>query len=316
MHENNVKFVTRVPASVGNVGELIELGTSGKKSLEALGDGYGYFEDSMDLSGVNLRLIAIRSKKGATRSEKTLKRKILRESLAQTKSYKKLKKQEFACEEDTERAIEIFQSKNRWLELKHSYVGGMAVWSKPGRPADNEYPEDFNYQVEGRVAMSVDTYERALRKKGWFVLVTNQLDRETWPAERLLEVYKNQGVVERGFRFLKSPKFLSDRLFIKTPRRIEALLMIMTLCLLVYSALEHKIRETMKTEEAFWPDQLKKLTTRPTARWVFSCFHGIHELLLGGQRLVLNLKREHQRLLEILGPPYLPYYELNSAYVP
>ena len=166
------------------------------------------------------------------------------------------------------------------------------------------------------MVMSLETYEKQLRKKGWFVLVTNQLDREIWPAQRLLEVYKNQGVVERGFRFLKSPEFLSHRLFIKTPRRIEALLMIMTLCLLVYSSIEHKIREVMKDEEPFWPDQLKKFTTRPTARWVFSCFHGIHELLLEGRRLVLNMKPEHQRLLKILGPPYSPYYEENSGYAP
>ena len=37
MHENNVKFVTRVPTSVARVGELIELGTSGKKELCNLG---------------------------------------------------------------------------------------------------------------------------------------------------------------------------------------------------------------------------------------------------------------------------------------
>ncbi|MBT3785219.1 IS1634 family transposase [bacterium] len=316
MHENEVKFVSRVPASVARVGELIELGTSEERELADLGDGYEYFEDRMDLGGIDLRLIVIRSEKGATRSESTLKKKILRESLSQTKSYTKLKKREFACEEDTQRAIELFQSENEWLDLNYSDVGGKAVWAKPGRPADDDYPEDFHYMVDGPVVMSVDAYEKQLRKKGWFVLVTNQLDREIWPAQRLLEVYKNQGVVERGFRFLKSPEFLSHRLFIKTPRRIEALLMIMTLCLLVYSAIEYKIREVLKNEEPFWPDQLKKLTTRPTARWVFSCFHGIHELLLEGRRLVLNQKPEHQRLLKILGPPYLPYYEENSGYVP
>jgi transposase len=46
----------------------------------------------------------------------------------------------------------------------------------------------------------------------------------------LSKVIRSQRV-ERGFRFLKSPEFLSDALFLKKPERIEAMLMIMTLCL-------------------------------------------------------------------------------------
>jgi len=313
MHENEVKFVTRAPASVARVGELIELGSTGGRTLTDLGDGYEYFEDEMTLSGIDLRLLVIRSEKGAQRSEGSLKRRILKESFSQVKALSKLKKREFACEEDTQRAIEQFSLENEWIDLKQCDVGGRAVWAKPGRPADDDCPEDFHYMVEGPALMNVNTYQRELRKKGWFVLVTNQMDREIWPAHRILESYKSQNVVERGFRFLKSPEFLASRLFIKSPRRIEALLMIMTLCLLVYSALEYKIREAMKDEEPFFPDQLKKLTNRPTARWVFSCFHGIHELLLEGRRLVLNMKTEHQRLLKILGPPYSLYYKENSG---
>ena len=125
MHENNVKFVTRVPVSVARVGELIELGTSGKKELCNLGDGYEYFEDKMDLAGINLRVIAIRSQKGATRSEKTLKRKLLRESLSQVKSYKKLRKQEFACEEDSPLA-------NIPLRLAYSKDKAVNAFAIPG----------------------------------------------------------------------------------------------------------------------------------------------------------------------------------------
>jgi len=54
--------------------------------------------------------------------------------------------------------------------------------------------------------------------------------------------YKNQQKVERGFRFLKYPMFLADSLFLKSPKRIMALMMVMTICLLVYAALEYRIR--------------------------------------------------------------------------
>ena len=69
----------------------------------------------------------------------------------------------------------------------------------------------------------------------------------------LLAHYKSQQSVERGFRFLKSPEFLTSAIFLKSAKRIEALLMIMTCCLMVYAALEHKIRESLKTVPAFFP---------------------------------------------------------------
>jgi transposase len=53
--------------------------------------------------------------------------------------------------------------------------------------------------------------------------------------------------VERGFRYLKAPRLLADSLYLQSERRIMASLMIMTLCLLVYSALEWRIREGLRT---------------------------------------------------------------------
>jgi transposase len=40
--------------------------------------------------------------------------------------------------------------------------------------------------------------------------------------------------------------FLASTLFLKKVERIMALLMVMTVCLLVYAALEHRIRKTLK----------------------------------------------------------------------
>ena len=52
--------------------------------------------------------------------------------------------------------------------------------------------------------------------------------------EQLIGIYKDQGGVERGFRFLKDPLFLASSVFVKKPERIMALSFIMVLCLLVY----------------------------------------------------------------------------------
>jgi len=80
----------------------------------------------------------------------------------------------------------------------------------------------------------------------------------------VLEAYrKDQQKVERGFRFLKDPLFMASTLFLKSPRRI------MTLCLMVYAALEHRIRQGLAEQSQAYPDQKGKPTERPTARWVF-----------------------------------------------
>ena len=77
-------------------------------------------------------------------------------------------------------------------------------------------------------------------------------------------------------RHLKSPDFLTSALYIKKPERIEALLMVMTTCLMVYASLEHIIRKKLKEQAEYFPDMKKKPTQRPTARWVFQCFAGRH----------------------------------------
>lgn len=88
-----------------------------------------------------------------------------------------------------------------------------------------------------------------------------------------------------------------------------ALMMVMTLCLLVYAALQFKIRKSLQAEHQFFPDQKGKPTQFPTARWVFHYFIGIHLLRLpSGEQLVINLKETHRSLLGLLGPPYLALY--------
>jgi len=102
---------------------------------------------------------------------------------------------------------------------------------------------------------------------------------------------KDQQKVERGFRFLKAPQFLASTLFLKKPERIMALLMIMTLSLLIYATLEHRIRTALEENNETFPNQKGKPIKNPTARWIFQLFSGIHVLAINHNKiLVLNLK--------------------------
>ena len=101
-------------------------------------------------------------------------------------------------------------------------------------------------------------------------MATNENDQEVLTDLACFERYKAQNrTVERGFRFLKDPLFMLDNLFLKTPHRIMALTMIMTLCLMVYAAVEFRIRQGLEAQQAAFPNQTGKMIRNPTARRVF-----------------------------------------------
>jgi transposase len=178
-----------------------------------------------------------------------------------------------------------------------------------GRPANGRQPDAVTYQIEGALASLPAEYTARLRQHSGFILATNQLDPEVLSDTALLQAYKAQHQVERGFRFLKGPLFLASSLYLKSPKRLMALMLVMTLCLLVYAALEHRIRERLKTQGHTFPHQTGKPVHHPTARWVLQYFVGIHLLILAdGQALVLNLTEHHQSLLELLGETYEAFY--------
>ena len=64
--------------------------------------------------------------------------------------------------------------------------------------------------------------------------------------DQLLKYYKEQGTVERGFRFLKDKSFRVSEVYLKKESRIEALAMVMVLCLLLYSIAEWKLRTRLE----------------------------------------------------------------------
>jgi hypothetical protein len=90
--------------------------------------------------------------------------------------------------------------------------------------------------------------------------------------------------------------------------------MVMTVCLLVYAALESRMRQALKGHGATFPNQKRQRGQNPTARWVFHYFVGMHLLSVSGQwPLVLNLTEEHRKLLQLLGKPYRQLYGVKYS---
>jgi transposase len=50
----------------------------------------------------------------------------------------------------------------------------------------------------------------------------------------MLQYYKEQSIVERGFKFIKDKSFPTSEFYLENENRIAFLVMIMVLCLLFY----------------------------------------------------------------------------------
>lgn len=107
-----------------------------------------------------------------------------------------------------------------------------------GRPRHGTQPEPLVYQIDGALASSLTTRQALIDQQSCVILATHALDTAQLPPQEVLAGYKGQGHMERGFRFVKDPPFLASSRYLKKPERMMALLMVMTVCLLVYAALE------------------------------------------------------------------------------
>ena len=83
----------------------------------------------------------------------------------------------------------------------------------------------------------------------------------------------------------------------------------MTTSLMIYAALEHRIRQSLKEKELSFPDMKKKPSQTPTARWVFLCFTGIHELrMCSSSTMVTDIREQHVIIIKALGELYEEFY--------
>ncbi len=302
------KWISRVPETLKECQQAV----SGKyENWENITPGHKFVRVKSEYGGVEQRWLVIFSEERYTREIVTLKKNYLKKSEAEYREFLKLSRVEFDCQKDAEKAAEGFLKKCKYISLQEIGHTEREVYEKQGRPGKGAKGITKKYQVGAKVFCERAKFEAQAERKGKFVVATNELDEEKLSDQELLANYKGQAKVERGFRFLKDPQFMAATFFVKKPERVEALLFIMTLCLSVYAAIEYRIREKLKEENQTLPNQLGKEVKNPTARWLFACFSGIHVLYTREQKLILNVKPLHLKMLDLLGQKYRKYYFLN-----
>ena len=306
LHHQRQLFITRVPRTLTEARNAVA--AIGEAPLTALGDGYqGRWLDA-DYADVPQRWLLVRSEKANHAEQKTLAKHLLGDSTRELKAFTKLCARRFACQADAEAELARFANGLKLLEIVQGHVLTEPVYASAGRPKSGQQPDSYQYRIEGQAATCLERVEEANAQTGVFILATNDLSGTLTMAE-LLATYKAQQTVERGFRFLKSPEFLTSSLYLKKPERIEALLMVMTCSLMIYAALEHRIRKGLVAQGRSVPDMKKKPTQKPTARWIFLCFGGIHEYSLGGEPAqVTDINTVQETIIDVLGPRYRQIY--------
>jgi transposase len=274
-----VRWLTRVPERIGLARALIAEITA-EEMWSAGQEGYRYLELCTAYGGVGQRWLVVWSEQAERRERATLQKRVSQEREEAEQAWKSLLRHEFPSLEAAEEAVgrltgewAYHQAEVRYRQVTH--------YSQRGRPGPGAVPQRVGWRLGGKVVERCEAIAQAERGLGKFLLATHERNEERLPAEEMLLAYKGQGVgPERGFRFLKDPWFFADSLFLKSPKRIMALVMVMGLALLVYALAEHKLRATLQERGESVPNQAGKPTQRPTMRRIFQMFEGIDLLVI------------------------------------
>jgi len=316
-HSEEMFWITRAPEKIKEVHTLVSTPEEKIKWIK-LDNGYSYYATSSDYKDVKQRWLMFFSEAAYRRENKTLDKKIKAEDESQNKAWWHLSNRIFTCKDDAFNQAETQKKRLKFHEATFSIVEIKRYASK-GRPKSDELPETVGYQIEYRLSFNEQKIAEMRARKGRFVLATNQLDETILSNEEVLSEYKGQSGTERGFKFIKDDTFQVDSVFLKTPERIDALMMVMTLCLMVYGVSEYELHRSLQEKNETILSQTKKPTNTPSLRWVYFLFRVVNELSITSgdhvQKIVVNLNGGLKKIIRHFGKLAHAIY-LNPAGVP
>lgn len=309
---SDYRWVCRVPETVKPAKELVGR-PAAEFTWQVHDKGYQTATFSSNYGGQLQRWLLVFSEQAYAREKKTLDKKLAKQEDALTKALWHLGNEVFNCQQDAAKAIE--RLKKQYLLHSITYhCEPIERYAKRGKPKANDAKQIKGYQVKAQYERHTAAIEPLLLSKGRFILATNDLNTDTYPDKQLLADYKDQQGVERGFRFLKDPWFRVDSIFLKLPRRIEALMMVMTLCLMVYNIAQYRLRQTLKEKDDTLPNQLGKPVQNPTVRWLFQCMEGINIVYLKNDKvtkaLITGITPLRKKIIRLFGPAACRLYGL------
>jgi transposase len=305
----DVNWLSRVPENIKECAKLVSL--SSEQITWVKGDnGYQWSEFCCTYGGIKQRWLLVFSQQAYDREKKTLMKRVEKEKIEFTKTCWHLKNQLFGCMHDAEKQVTQLHKEYRYHRIQYT-IEPVEKYECRGRPNPLTPKVLEGYRINYTIIENQDEITSTLTKKGRFVLATNQLSQRELPSEKILSQYKEQQSVEGGFRFLKDPWFMLDSFFVKTRRRIEALMMVMTLCLLVYNFSQYQVRKTLKENGETIPNQLGKAIDNPTVKWLFQCMEGISIIRTAAQAMITNLDDLRCKIITLFGATACQIYGIE-----
>jgi transposase len=161
--------------------------------------------------------------------------------------------------------------------LSGQVVENVSLKRKPGRPPKNKSEpllETITYGIEWAIQPPTEQeLEDWRQRKTAFVLITS-VSEALYDDYDVLKEYKKQINVEVRFRFLKDPMFV-NAIYLKTPKRVEALGYVILLAVMIASLLELRIRNALDREKSTISAGSRKKVQRPTARLLLNMLNSI-----------------------------------------
>ena len=301
---SSIKWLSRVPLSLGKAKELVN-NVLEKELTQSSIKGYSWKEELITYADIKQRWLLVESQKRKESDLKKLSERIEKEKEKAHKDIKSLMKDKFTSMSAAMEVANRFSKSLKYHQLTNIQVQKIEVKNKKKQI-------EIKYKLITSLKINQDKIDEKTRRAGRFILAINELKESALSSDDILIKYKEQQAVERGFGFLKDPLFFADSVFLKSPKRVETMGMLMGLCLMVYSLGQRELRRRLKEAKTGLKNQLGQLTEKPTLRWIFQCFQGIHLLVQSGKKQVINLTEERQRILSFFSLSVQNYYILSG----
>ena len=263
---NDVHWITRVPAQLKEAKNWLKT-SADDLTWQIFDENYRAVAKEVTLYGIKQRWLMIESKHAQKRELETFQRRLDKKFIELGKKIWHLENQEFKCPHDAEKAIKPLLKSLKYHRIDYQ-IAPIERYAGKGRPKDGAEKEIVGYQVQASLSSCLVKIRLERQTLGRFILATNQFDTVILNNHAVLKQYKEQACVESGFKFIKNNAFALDSFYLKTPARIGALMMIMTLCLMVYNFAQYSLRKCLDEQDEVVPNQVGKPIKNPTIKWI------------------------------------------------
>jgi uncharacterized protein DUF4277 len=148
-------------------------------------------------------------------------------------------------------------------QVDSSHLSDQQRYARQGRPTPRLPVKAIDWLIQAHVRPAEAAIAPQQHRHACVVIGTTS-GTNAWQDTEVIPADTRQSQVAGGFRFLNDPRVCVSSLFVKTPCRIQGLLLVMTLAFLVYAVAQRRLRQQAAHHQETVPNQRNHPTTTPT----------------------------------------------------